>query len=120
MKLALFIALAAAAWSQTAPAYLIRDVRVFDGQRVQEHRSVLIENGKISWIRGSDARAPNAEVIEGAGRTLLPGLIDAHVHLPLDAEGPSRQALALGVTTQLDMSSSGAQLQSVKKLEAED
>src|SRR5215467_4901543 len=57
---------------------LIHDVRVFDGEHVLEHRSVLIENGKISRIETS-LKAPNAEIIEGHNRTLLPGLIDAHV-----------------------------------------
>jgi imidazolonepropionase-like amidohydrolase len=112
---------AAVGLSQTAPPpYLIRDVRVFDGQHVQTHRSVLIENGNIRWIRGREAGAPNAQVVEGVGRTLLPGLIDSHVHMPYDTAGAARQALTLGVTTQLDMSSSGLQLKNVKKLEAED
>jgi len=40
-----------AAWSQTtAVPQLIRDVRVFDGEQVLEHRSVLVEDGKISRI----------------------------------------------------------------------
>src|SRR5256885_2098766 len=86
---------------------LIRDVQVFDGEKVSAHRNVLIENGKIRWIRGNEAAEPNALVIEGAGRTLLPGLIDAHVHMPDSVEGAARQALMLGVTTQLDMSSVG-------------
>src|SRR4029077_19271895 len=82
---------------------LIRDVRVFDGEHVLEHRSVLIEGGKISRIGGSELEVANAEVVDGRGRTLLPGLIDAHVHFPNPVEKASRQALALGVTTQLDM-----------------
>jgi len=32
----------------------IRDVRVFDGRRTLEHRSVLIENGKIARIISAD------------------------------------------------------------------
>ncbi len=81
---------------------------------------MLIENGKILWIRGSEAAAPSAEVIEGSGRTLLPGLFDAHVHMPYNAAGAARQALMLGVTTQLDMASAGQGLKNIKKLEAED
>jgi imidazolonepropionase-like amidohydrolase len=97
---------------------VVHDVRVFDGERVLEHRSVLIADGKIQWIRSADATAPNAQVIEGAGRTLLPGLIDAHVHLPFRAEAAAHQALTLGVTTQIDMST--GLLTILKKLEAED
>ena len=35
---------------------LIRDVRLFDGDRVQEHRSVLVENGTITRIGGPSWR----------------------------------------------------------------
>src|SRR5579862_3184797 len=73
-------------FAQTPPPQLIRNVRVFDGEHVLEHRSVLIENGKIKWVRGPGAAVPDAQVIEGTGRTLLPGLIDAHVHMPDNAE----------------------------------
>jgi imidazolonepropionase-like amidohydrolase len=99
---------------------LIHDVRVFDGERVAEHRSVLIEAGRVVWVRGSGATAPNAAVIEGRGRTLLPGLIDAHVHMPEHLEAAAHQALILGVTTELEMFNSGERLKRVKKLEAED
>ncbi|HWZ98038.1 MAG TPA: amidohydrolase family protein [Candidatus Dormibacteraeota bacterium] len=107
--------------SQTPPKrQLIHDVRVFDGEHVVEHRNVLIENGKISQIEGLSLKVSNAEIIEGQGKTLLPGLIDAHVHLPDDAEGAARQALRLGVTTQLDMFNSGERLKLIKKMESED
>jgi imidazolonepropionase-like amidohydrolase len=109
------------AFCQTAATpQLIRDVQVFDGETVLAHRNVLIENGKIRWIRGPETAAPNANVIDGTGRTLLPGLIDAHVHMPDGVEGAAHQALMLGVTTQLDMSSVGDRLKTVKKIEIED
>jgi imidazolonepropionase-like amidohydrolase len=111
------------AFCQTAPGpQLVRDVRVFDGKHVLEHRSVLIENGRIRWIRGSEAASPNAEVIQGSGRTLLPGLFDAHVHMPVyGAEAAAHQALVLGVTTQLDMGGNAGQgLKNIKKIESED
>ena len=109
------------AFGQTPPApQLIRDVRVFDGEHVLEHRSVLIENEKIRWIRGPEAAVPNAQVIEGTDRTLLPGLIDAHVHMPDHADVAAHQALMLGITTQLDMFSAGERLKNVKRLETED
>src|SRR5262245_9232548 len=92
----LAIVCVATALCQTLPvAQLIRDVRLFDGEHVLEHRSVLITYGKIEWIRGPDATMPNAQVIEGAGRTLLPGLIDAHVHMPWRVEAAAQQALTL-------------------------
>jgi imidazolonepropionase-like amidohydrolase len=99
---------------------LIRDVRVFDGKDVLEHRSVLIENGKISRIDGPNFKVANVEEIDGRNRTLLPGLIDSHVHLADQMEDGLRQALSLGVTTELDMFNSGDRLKQIKKLEAED
>jgi imidazolonepropionase-like amidohydrolase/ABC-type multidrug transport system permease subunit len=64
---------------------LIRDARLFLGDgTVIEQGSVLIRDGKIAEIfTGTvpDAKSLHAETVNGAGKTLLPGLIDAHVHL---------------------------------------
>ncbi|MCP3142041.1 CIA30 family protein [Pyxidicoccus xibeiensis] len=95
--------LLAAALSAALPAFaattLIRDVRVFDGQRTHEHRNVLIDGTRIADpdFRGK----PRAEttIIEGKGRTLMPGLIDSHVHAYRYLDLP----LLFGVTTQIDM-----------------
>jgi imidazolonepropionase-like amidohydrolase len=103
-----------------SPTQLIRDVRVFDGERVLDHQDVLLENGKISKLATTGISAPNAEVIDGKGRTLLPGLIDAHVHIVDRAEDAARQALKLGVTTQLDMFSGGERMKKIKTIEADD
>jgi imidazolonepropionase-like amidohydrolase len=80
---------------------LIRGVRIFDGQRLLPASNVLLAGGAVAGI-GDDLAVPaGAEVIEGRGRTLLPGLIDSHVHAgDVRALG---QALAFGVTTELDM-----------------
>jgi len=95
----LLAAALAAALPATAATTLIRDVRVFDGQRSYEHRNVLIDGAKIADpdFRGK----PRADtiIIEGKGRTLLPGLIDSHVHAYRYLELP----LLFGVTTQIDM-----------------
>jgi len=65
--------------------FLIRNTRVFVGDgTVMENASVLVRDGRIAEIyqgAGPDADSIRAEVVEGAGKTLLPGLIDAHVHL---------------------------------------
>jgi dihydroorotase-like cyclic amidohydrolase len=74
----------------------------------------------FSQIGGSTLEVPNADEINGQGRTLLPGLIDAHVPIPDHAEEASRQALELGVTTQLDMFTNGDKLKKIKRLESED
>jgi imidazolonepropionase-like amidohydrolase len=85
---------------------LIRGARVFDGERLQEASNVLLAGGTIAGIGPAPGvPAPGvpagAEVVDGRGQTLLPGLIDCHVHATdVRALG---QALAFGVTTELDM-----------------
>ena len=86
--------------AQQAQATLIRNVRVFDGERVLQGHDVLVENGTIARV-GRGVRAPaGAATVDGAGMTLLPGLIDAHTHTFGDA---LREAAVFGVTTHLDM-----------------
>jgi imidazolonepropionase-like amidohydrolase len=65
---------------------LIRGGRVFVGDgRVLENATVLVKGGKIVEIfHGRPAPKPEdlgADLIEAAGKTVLPGLIDVHVHL---------------------------------------
>jgi imidazolonepropionase-like amidohydrolase len=111
---------AAPAPSQTMTPQLIQDVQVFDGERVLQHRSVLIENGKISRIAAASFKLAGATLVDGRGKTLLPGLFDAHVHMPDKMEDAARQALEFGVTTQLDMFNGGERLKKIKQMEAED
>ncbi|HTX38624.1 MAG TPA: amidohydrolase family protein [Bryobacteraceae bacterium] len=70
---------------QRAGVFLIRNTRVFVGDgTVMENASVLVRDGKIAGVypgAGPDPESIRAEVVEGAGKTLLPGLIDVHVHL---------------------------------------
>lgn len=67
---------------------LIRDATVVKGSGAAARTgwSVLIDGRTIVWA-GPTEHAPSVEaenVIDGAGRTLLPGLINAHVHLAND------------------------------------
>ncbi len=78
---------------------LVRDVRVFDGERVHERRSVLFDGGVIVDADYRGAPPGDVRIVDGAGRTLMPGLIDAHVHAFRYLELP----LLFGVTTQVDM-----------------
>lgn len=86
----------------------VRDVRLFDGQEIRRGVNVVVQDGRIAAV-GPDVAIPRgAEVVPGEGRTLLPGLIDAHVHLfpaTPDPRRSLRQALVFGVTTELDMTS---------------
>lgn len=61
-------------------ATAITNVRVFDGQRLREPATVVLEDGTISARTSADG-ALNADVVDGGGGTLLPGLIDTHVHV---------------------------------------
>ncbi len=79
---------------------VIRDVRIFDGTTVRLRSSVVLHDGVIAEIGDDITTPPDAEVIDGTSRTLLPGLIDAHTHV---AVGSLEQALTFGVTTELDM-----------------
>lgn len=78
---------------------LIHNVSVFDGEQAIGPRDVLIDGQYISRVE-PNIDSSDAEVIDGQGKTLLPGLIDSHVHVYRDA---LHEALAFGVTTVLDM-----------------
>lgn len=88
--------------AQTTPV-AFQHVRLFDGHQTTQDTTVVISGGAIQAV-APDAPVPaNATIIDGHGKTLLPGLIDAHVHIhgALSLE----EALVMGVTTELDMMS---------------
>ena len=101
--------------------FVVRNVRVFDGETVAENRTVLVQDGVIDQVGSDDLAMPaGTEIIDGSGRTLLPGLVDAHVHLSDNAESDLRQAAALGVTTVFDMFSASDRFDRIKEIGAED
>jgi imidazolonepropionase-like amidohydrolase len=61
---------------------LFRNARVFDGQSAEcaEGMSVLVADGLIQEVSDQAVKAGAARTIDVGGRTLMPGLIDAHVH----------------------------------------
>jgi imidazolonepropionase-like amidohydrolase/ABC-type multidrug transport system permease subunit len=65
--------------------WLIQNARIFVGNgRVIESGAILVRQGKIAAIYEGAAPDPkqlDAEPIDAAGKTVLPGLIDVHVHL---------------------------------------
>ena len=99
------------------PALWLHDVAVLDvvsGARAPG-RDVLVRGERIEAIEPTGTRAApaGAEVIEGAGATLLPGLVDAHSHVYSDPSPPwqlelpdpewvLRSYLYCGVTTVFD------------------
>jgi imidazolonepropionase-like amidohydrolase len=108
----------------------VAGVTLFDGAAERRRAGVLVADGRIEWS-GAHARAPRAArqatEIDGAGRTLTPGLIDCHVHLCFDGEadfvgeagvnepyaavkcvGNAARQLSAGVTTVRDLGGLGA------------
>lgn len=89
-------------FSRENPSILmIKDVRLFDGEKIVPQVTVLIESNRIKAL-GKEILIPDgAMVVDGRGRTLLPGLIDSHVHVVIPQA--LEQALIFGVTTVIDM-----------------
>ena len=52
-----------------------------DSPELKENFHLLITNDRISEISESPIKSDNAYVIDVRGKTVMPGLIDAHVHL---------------------------------------
>lgn len=103
--------------------FVIKNVNVItmsSSNIVLENATVVISNNLIQSING--VIPANATIIDGKGKWLIPGLIDAHVHLPVDgylgkklpAQAPELSFntqdivtpfIANGVTTVLDLNS---------------
>ncbi|TLU64831.1 amidohydrolase family protein [Thalassotalea litorea] len=65
---------------------LFRNVNIFNGvdNKLYQNHYVLVEKNIIKQVSATEIQGhKNVVVIDGAGRTLMPGLIDAHVHLNL-------------------------------------
>src|SRR6202167_5093714 len=99
--LALGFLIAALRVSPAAPPLVFRDVRVFDGTRVIPTADVLVRDGRIEALGPNIAIPAGAQVLDGSGKTLLPGLIDAHAHVW--TRDMLKQQLMFGVTTVMDM-----------------
>jgi imidazolonepropionase-like amidohydrolase len=85
------IAISAAASAQdAAPVTIFENVRIFDGTNgsLSGPANVLVRGNLIERISPdpipADRRA-DTTLIDGAGRTLMPGLIDAHTHMTMSA-----------------------------------
>jgi imidazolonepropionase-like amidohydrolase len=65
---------------------LFTNVRIFDGRstKLSTPTNVLVRGNLIAAI-GADAKSSTAALVNGGGRTLMPGLIDNHVHLTMSS-----------------------------------
>jgi imidazolonepropionase-like amidohydrolase len=98
--------------------FVIRHARIFDGVRVLPSGDVWVRNGVIKAVGPHLETPPTVAVVDGSGKTLLPGLIDAHVHTMGQAQFLA-SALALGVTTEIDMGSAPGFADRIEREQAE-
>jgi imidazolonepropionase-like amidohydrolase len=87
------IAIAAALLASTAAGaqtYAIQAGRLIvdASQPARGPSTVIVENGRISRIEEGATAPAGATVVDMRGKTVLPGLIDAHVHLTSDPGTP--------------------------------
>ena len=76
----------------------ITNARIFDGERISDRQTVVIDGAHIRAVGG---QVPDGvAVLNPNGATLMPGLIDSHVHTDMDG---LRDALLFGITTELEM-----------------
>jgi imidazolonepropionase-like amidohydrolase len=80
--------------------FVVQGARVFDGERDLGVATVVVRGGRIESVAARGAAPRGLPVVDGRGKTLLPGLFDAHVHAWGDAQ---RDMARFGVTTALDM-----------------
>jgi imidazolonepropionase-like amidohydrolase len=82
----------------------VRAERAFDGDRaIQGGALVLVDGGQIVGVEPGSAASPQGwPVVEVPGATLLPGLIDAHVHLCGDSQDGALERLPGHSDTELD------------------
>ncbi len=79
----------------------IINIDVFDGENVFENVNFTFSDKRIISISKKFERHENAKIIDGKGKTILPPLINAHVHIA----GPEnlQEALRVGIFAMLDM-----------------
>ena len=97
---------------------LIKDVRIFTGEEVIESGSILVKDGIIEYV-GSSAPETDLPTMNASNSTLIPGLIDAHIHANGGQVLAIEQSLRFGVTTVLDMHNEPEYVASLKKIAAE-
>ena len=92
---------AAAALGQQAAegSFAIVGVTLFDGVAFSTDRDVWVENGRVRQVGTGLSLPDGLPRVDGRGHTLLPGLVDAHVH---SFPGALGDALRFGVTSVLD------------------
>ena len=96
-------------------SFVVGPVNIFDGEKWRDEKFVVVHEG---WITELSVQRPDLDLPyrETQGQVLMPGLIDAHVHVWGDALA---QSLDFGVTTVIDMFGDPSFLQQHKAARAE-
>jgi imidazolonepropionase-like amidohydrolase len=84
--------------SEATELTVVTNAHIFDGERAIDEQIVVLDGTHILAVGG--VVPAGATIINAHGGTLMPGLIDAHVHTDMDG---LRDALLFGVTTELEM-----------------
>lgn len=80
-------------------SFAIAGVTVFDGEAFRPDQDVWVESGRIREVGDALDLPETLARVDGGGRTLVPGLIDGHVHT---FGSTLNDTLRFGVTTVLD------------------
>ena len=92
--------------SQARPALLIRDVTILSMDDEPSRRgSVLVRGDRIEYVGATASLppVPDAHIVDGNGRFLIPGLIDMHTHVSKTRGSSLSLLVAHGVTTVRDL-----------------
>ncbi|QSB04183.1 amidohydrolase family protein [Natronoglycomyces albus] len=83
--------------------FALRNARIFDGDSDVDADTVIVEDGTITHMGTNLAVPEGIDTVDAGGHTLVPGLIDSHVH---DASTMAPATVRFGNTTQLEMGNS--------------
>lgn len=83
-RLAILTLLGAAAYAAEAPV-VIQNATILTVTNGTVRGSILFENGKIAAIGDKLLVPPGATVVDGAGKYVMPGIIDCHSHIMIEA-----------------------------------
>jgi imidazolonepropionase-like amidohydrolase len=92
---------------------IIKNVNIYTGEEYAKNINLVVNDGKILTINKNQMPYPNSTVIDGKGKTIIPPLINAHVHiwLPLNL----KESLKFGIFANLDMSANDEHANQLRK-----